>query len=69
MNSALRGMAGDIDGETPDRGDLIRLTAAVQVLVAIAERVDGEIVDEAILVELYELRDRAESALRRLSER
>jgi hypothetical protein len=43
------------------KGDLIRL--------AVAERVDGEVVDEAILAELYELRDRAYSALRSLSQR
>ena len=55
-------------GEPPEHGDLIRLAAAVGVLVPIAERVDGEIVDEAILAELYELRDRAQSALRQLSE-
>lgn len=48
--------------------ELIRLAAATDVLLNIAERVDGEIVDEAILAELHELRDRACSALRRLSE-
>ncbi|MFL5959859.1 MAG: hypothetical protein ACJ75G_06310 [Gaiellaceae bacterium] len=57
-----------MDAKHPDRSDLIRLAAASEVLLAIAERVDGEIVDEAILAELYELRDRAVSALRRLSE-
>jgi hypothetical protein len=36
--------------------------------LTIAERVDGEIADEAILAELHELCDRAYSALRRLSE-
>jgi hypothetical protein len=35
--------------DLPERGDLIRLVAAVKVLLPIAERVDGEIVDEAIL--------------------
>ena len=57
-----------MDADLPDRADLIRLAAATEVLLAIAERVDGEIVDEAILAELHELRDRAVSALRRLSE-
>jgi hypothetical protein len=53
-----------------DRQALIRLAAATEVLLSLAEQVDGEIADEAILAELYELRDRAHSALRRsLSER
>lgn len=52
-----------------DRADLIRLVAVTEILLGIAERVDGDIVDEAILAELHELYDRAESALRRLSER
>jgi hypothetical protein len=57
-----------MDGETSERGDLVRLAAATEVLLTIAERVDGDIVDEAILAELHELRDRAHSALRRVSE-
>ena len=57
-----------MSGDRPERGELIRLAAVVEVLIPIAERVDGEIVDEAILAELYELRDRAQSALRQLSE-
>jgi hypothetical protein len=61
-------MAGALDGEAYDRGDLTRLTAATELLLTIAERVDGDIVDEAILAELHELRDRAYSALGRLSE-
>jgi hypothetical protein len=55
-------------GETPERGDLTRLAAATQVLLTIAERIDADFLDEAILAELHELRDRAESALRCLSE-
>jgi hypothetical protein len=47
---------------------VFRLAAAAEALLAIAERVDGEIVDEAILAELHELHDRAQSALRQLSE-
>jgi hypothetical protein len=57
-----------MSGDPPERGELIRLAAVVEVLLPIAERVDGEIVDEAILAELYELRERAQSALRQLSE-
>jgi hypothetical protein len=37
-------------------------------LLEIAEGIDGDIVDEAILVELTELRDRARSAVRQLAE-
>jgi hypothetical protein len=55
-----------LDGD-PERGDLIRLAAATEVLLTIAERVDGELVDEALLADLYELRDRAHSELERLS--
>ena len=57
-----------MSGDPPELGELIRLAAVVEVLLPIAERVDGEIVDEAILAELYELRERAQSALRQLSE-
>jgi hypothetical protein len=59
-------MAGTLNGEPPERGDLVRLAAATDVLLSIAERVDGEIVDEALIADLYELRDRAYSALQRL---
>lgn len=65
MNIRVRGYVGAMDGDEPDRGDLIRLAAAADVLLAIAERVDGEIADEAILAGLRELRERAESTLRR----
>jgi hypothetical protein len=58
-----------LNGDPPERGDLIRLAAATEVLLSVAERVDGELVDEALLADLYELRDRAHTALRRLSER
>ena len=57
-----------MDGD-PDRGELIRLAAATEVLLGVAERVDGEIADETILADLYELRDRAYSALHLLSQR
>jgi hypothetical protein len=51
----------------PERGDLVRLAAASEVLLSIAEQVNGAIVDEALLADLYELRDRAYSALERQS--
>lgn len=51
-----------MDGD-PDVGDLLRLTAATEVVLALAERVDGDIADEAIVVELRELLDRASRAL------
>lgn len=57
-----------MNGDPPERGDLIRLAAAAELLLSIAERVDGDLVDEAILAELHELRDRAHSALTGLSE-
>jgi hypothetical protein len=57
-----------VDDEHPNRGELIRIAAATEVLLTIAERVDGEIADEAILAELHGLCDRAYSALGRLSE-
>jgi hypothetical protein len=53
----------------PDDLTLIRLVGATELLLTLAEEVDGEIADEAILAELHELRDRAHSALRQLSER
>ena len=53
-----------MNGDPPERADLIRLVAVTGVLLNVAERVNGEIVDEALLADLYELRDRAESALR-----
>jgi hypothetical protein len=56
-----------MDDGLPDRQLLIRLAAVTDLLLSIAEQVDGEIADEAILAELNELRDRAHSAL--LSER
>jgi hypothetical protein len=62
-------MPNAVGGELPDRGELIRLAAATEVLLSVAERVDGEIADEAVIANLYELRDRAHSALRRLGER
>ena len=58
-----------VDGMPPDRGELVRLAAATELLLSVAERVDGEIADETILADLYELRERTHSALHRLSQR
>jgi hypothetical protein len=62
-------MAGSLNDDAVERADLVRLLAATHVLLAVAERIDGDLVDEALLADLHELRDRAESALRRVSER
>jgi hypothetical protein len=51
--------------DDPDVGDLLRLAAAAEVVLALAERVDGDVADEAILAELHELVDRANRALER----
>jgi hypothetical protein len=58
-----------MDEGPPDYLALIRLVGATELLLTLAEEVDGEIADEAILAELYELRERAHSALRSRSER
>jgi hypothetical protein len=58
-----------VDDRPPDYLALIRLVGATELLLTLAEQVNGEIADEAILAELYELRDRAHNALRQLSER
>ena len=52
-------------GIDPKRSDLLRLTAATEVVLALAERVDGDIADEAIIAELRELLDRSRRALER----
>jgi hypothetical protein len=57
-------MADELKEDAFDRTDLIRLVAVTELLLSIAERVDGDLVDEAILAELHELYDRAQSALR-----
>jgi hypothetical protein len=58
-----------VDDGLPDYLALTRLVGATELLLTLAEQIDGEIADEAILAELYELRDRAYSALRTVSER
>jgi hypothetical protein len=57
-----------VDAE-PESGDLIRLLAATEIALALAERVDGDVADEAIIAELHELHDRARRALRSLTEK
>jgi hypothetical protein len=49
--------------------DLLRLTAATEVALSVAEGIGENIADEATLVELRELRDRAHEALSRLEHR
>jgi len=49
--------------------DLLRLTAATEVALSIAEGVGANIADEATLVELRELHDRARDALSRVEQR
>jgi hypothetical protein len=66
LTSGRSGYGGALTESPPERSDLIRLAAATEVLLAVADRLNGEIADEAILAELYELRDRAHSALARL---
>jgi hypothetical protein len=53
-------------GDPPEPDDLIRLTAIIELLLTTSERVDGELVDEVLIAELSELRDRAHSELQRL---
>jgi hypothetical protein len=50
-------------------GDLLRLIAGTEVVLSAAERMDADIVDEAVLAELHELHDRAVRALARLEYR
>lgn len=56
-------------GAEPDRAELSRLVGATELLLSVAERVNGEIVDESTIANLYELRERAYSALLHFSER
>jgi hypothetical protein len=53
-------------GDPPEHNDLIRLTAIIELLLTTAERVDGELVDEALIADLCELRDRAHMTLQHL---
>jgi hypothetical protein len=56
-------MASGMYGDPPERSDLIRLTAIIELLLTTAERVDGQLVDEALIADLYELRDRTHAEL------
>jgi hypothetical protein len=51
--------------DDPAVGDLLRLAAAAEVVLALAEQVDGDVADQATLAELHELLDRANRALER----
>jgi hypothetical protein len=52
-----------LQGEAPERSDLVRLAAIVETLLGTAERVGGALVSEALIADLYELRDRVYAAL------
>jgi hypothetical protein len=60
------GMPSHMYGDPPERNELVRLTAIIELLLTTAERVDGELVDEALIADLYELRDRAHTELHRI---
>jgi hypothetical protein len=64
VNFPSQGYAAEVHGD-PDVGDLLRLAAATEIVLALAERVDGDVADEATLAELHELLDRANGALQR----
>jgi hypothetical protein len=56
-------------GDPPERNELVRLSAIIELLLTTAERVDGELVDEALIADLYELRDRTHTELHRIDGR
>jgi hypothetical protein len=62
------GYARTVDGD-PTTGDLLRLAAATEVALSAAESLGPNVADEATLVELRELHDRAHEALGRLEHR
>jgi hypothetical protein len=62
------GYAGVVDRDSAIN-DLLRLTAATEVALSVAEGIGSNIADEATLVELRELHDRAHEALGRLEHR
>jgi hypothetical protein len=55
-----------MSSDPPDHAELVRLTAIIDLLIPAAERVDGELVDEALIAALYELHDRAQAVLQGL---
>ena len=65
---AALGYAGTMD-EDQTVGDLLRLIAGTEVVLSAAERIDSDIVDEAVLAELHDLHDRAVRLLARLEHR
>ncbi|HJQ49806.1 MAG TPA: hypothetical protein VJ838_04780 [Gaiellaceae bacterium] len=52
-----------MSGAPPERSDLIRLAAIVELLIQTAQRVDGDLVSEAHIADLYELRERTYTVL------
>jgi hypothetical protein len=62
------GTRGTMD-EDRTVGDLLRLVAGTEVVLSAAERVDADIVDDAVLAELHDLHDRAVRLLARLEHR
>jgi hypothetical protein len=62
---ALHGYVGTMDADST-AGDLLRVIAGTEVVLSAAEKLDADIVDEAILAELHDLHDRACRVLRRL---
>jgi hypothetical protein len=51
------------DASPEPKSDLVRLAAIIEILIGTAERIDGELVTEAFIADLYELRDRTYKAL------
>ena len=52
-----------MSGGPPERSDLIRLAAILEVLLGAAERIDDEFIGEALLADLSELRERTYAEL------
>jgi hypothetical protein len=65
---AAHGYAGTMDADAT-AGDLLRVIAGTEVVLSAAEKLDPDIVDEALLAELHDLHDRARRVLGRLERR
>jgi hypothetical protein len=52
-----------LSGQAPERSDLVRLAAIVELLLGTVERIDAELVGEALIADVCELRDRVYAAL------
>ena len=52
-----------MSGAPPERSDLIRLAALIETLIQTAQRVDGDLVSEALIADLSELRERTYALL------